>query len=1435
MNRAFFHYAICLALVCAFLPPAARAAERPSATTLDYPATADPDADGRRLSVRSIDAFLDEGGWIWLQPRTQDQELAFYAGRNSTYRDLILVTRPAPRYHKIGAIAESVTSEDLRALQGADPEVTYLATDLHEDEASMSTSGVVMETALFEAGGGWAMVANEGRNTEIFHYGGIDASRSTLTRLTRPQPQSWPAGTVVFPIKLPSSAPDMDASNDAQASEPIGMETPEAVEKPVEEIPPEGAEAVDKYPASMGTGEMATTTPVTVEPPDELLARPTDVPPLSPVFIQSTQASPVDCIRPVNPECLIDEFPTLDPGEVEPPVTPPDDKGELVVRFEEPLLNVQAGTLATQKFYLEPSVASTGCNRTWTAVVTRADRAIRQVNGTLTCDGRGSLTYRGFTAHERIEILIDGKLTTGYGVRAHSAATVPPQRPEGLTATSRPSTTVELTWGLVDGATGYQIQRLNNGVWQQVWTVKEDATTAYLSLQTQGVLYHYRVLATNAAGSSPPSQEAAGMVELPPATPSGFTAEMEGTGIRLRWNPTLSLGEEDGPARYWIERSGPAGSSAIAPTKYQTTTLDTYLPHQGEYQYRIQARNGYGYGAFSSWQVVNFTPPGTPQDFTAAPVSHSRIDLTWSEVPRATYYIVERWGASGWTQIHNGAAGYSDTGLSPLSTYSYRVWAYNGAGTTAHATASGTTRMAPPTITTTVAETPTQALLRWTEVNGSTMYFIERRQPPNAWELIGSDIWPEYRDRSAPAGAYVQYRVRGSNASHYSGWSNVADVTMPPAGPPPPTGVVASSVSTSQINLAWNSVSGASQYIVLRYDIYTGEWVPISSVNAPATTFPDTGLQPNTTYYYAVRSVVNGSQSADSTYVSATTGQGAVAPPTISTSCASWKSHGVASWHGFSTGRGASGYIVELDHLGDVWTDGAHWSKWIDDPMGAFDYSASTSIPDGFGPQGARGPLGETLAPGQWYKLRVIYQETGEITAEATFQAKDCGSPTLPAAPPNVLVTPESAYQLRVTWDAVSEATSYDVERSRDQIFWERLTVDEPLFLDSALVPGSTYFYRVRSTGPGGVSSWSPIHNGRTAPPSTPAAPKLWQFCMGGHAKVMISWERGPNAQSAVQIQTPEGTGAWNDGVHWSRVSGLHETSLVGPGGFQPVGQSEALSLVKNRMYEVRVYFALEEMWSTNASFIAIDCQNPPPGNVVPIPQGSYVLQSTFTGDIPASRGWKIQWRVPRLENPGEAWTAVGQWYYDLESGIYHTPEGGWSVYYYGDENGAAGNHPDCTAYWPPAGQGEPLGAICGNGMDHLAPGSLVKFKYVRCNFQNKGDVSATFVCVHVDLGNGWEFLARDSMVADPNGTPVKAEMYAHDVEIFDQSVFIAPEISCTDTPTRMAAQEVKRRDGSWKVLSGNKWRFDDHGTYKFQNTNLYSTPASWESCSDSV
>ena len=86
-------------------------------------------------------------------------------------------------------------------------------------------------------------------------------------------------------------------------------------------------------------------------------------------------------------------------------------------------------------------------------------------------------------------------------------------------------------------------------------------------------------------------------------------------------------------------------------------------------------------------------------------------------------------------------------------------------------------------------------------------------------------------------------------------WSFTTAGTNPGGGTAPaaPTGLTATAVSPTQINLAWSDVTGETGYRVERSPNGSNSWVEIASLIGDQVTYQNTQLTAQTTYFYRVR------------------------------------------------------------------------------------------------------------------------------------------------------------------------------------------------------------------------------------------------------------------------------------------------------------------------------------------------------------------------------------------------------------------------------------------------------------------------------------------------------------------------------------------------------------------------------------------------------
>ncbi|MCX8030305.1 MAG: S8 family serine peptidase [Thermodesulfovibrionales bacterium] len=164
-------------------------------------------------------------------------------------------------------------------------------------------------------------------------------------------------------------------------------------------------------------------------------------------------------------------------------------------------------------------------------------------------------------------------------------------------------------------------------------------------------------------------------------TPTSLNAQaISPTQVALQWIDNAT--GEDG---YYIERKESSGTfSQIASISVNSTNFtDSSLKDGTSYSYRVRAFNSIPAQSRYSNEVTTITPLQTPTNLVANAISPTQINLSWVDNSKTeSGYKIERkiLGSGDFVQIATVGANvtsYSDTGLTPFTTYFYRVRAFN--------------------------------------------------------------------------------------------------------------------------------------------------------------------------------------------------------------------------------------------------------------------------------------------------------------------------------------------------------------------------------------------------------------------------------------------------------------------------------------------------------------------------------------------------------------------------------------------------------------------------------------------------------------------------------------------------------------------------------------------------------------------------------------
>ena len=287
----------------------------------------------------------------------------------------------------------------------------------------------------------------------------------------------------------------------------------------------------------------------------------------------------------------------------------------------------------------------------------------------------------------------------------------------------------------------------------------------------------------------------------------------------------------------------------------------------------------------SSDPVAPPPAPATPSELSVVSVSEqseSAILVTWSAVSGATSYKLYRsTSRDGEYSLVAGnifALRYRDNGLNPNTEYFYQLEACNSGGCSRRSTeVSIATRVSPPVLSVS-AQSDSEIEATWDPVDGATSYNLYRATNKGGrYSPVESDIAVFFHldNRGLSAGVTYYYQLEACNSggcSRRSDEESVATQVSPP---------VLSVQSESEIVATWDAAPDATSYKLYRSTSRDGTYSLIVD-EIVARRHPDTGLSPNTEYFYQLEACDDGECSRRSTTEASATTR--ISPPVLSVS-----------------------------------------------------------------------------------------------------------------------------------------------------------------------------------------------------------------------------------------------------------------------------------------------------------------------------------------------------------------------------------------------------------------------------------------------------------------------------------------------------------------------------------------------------------------------
>jgi hypothetical protein len=409
------------------------------------------------------------------------------------------------------------------------------------------------------------------------------------------------------------------------------------------------------------------------------------------------------------------------------------------------------------------------------------------------------------------------------------------------------------------------------------------ATTPVLN--DVSITYHSHIILPAALTSN------AALVEETSSTLHGSVAADGGEACQYRFRYGTA------PGAYTFDTSW-TGSV----TTGQTFSADITGLTQGTLYYFVaQVKNSAGSGTGS--ELIFLTKPEAPANLVATIASSTQINLSWTKGIGANRTKVLRKTGSYPTNYNDGTVVYfdtgtsvSDTGLSANTTYYYRAWSEVTKSSLQqwsddYASISPSTSGAPSASTSPamLVEETTATLHGYVAADGgeACQYRFQYGTAPGAYTFNTSWMGSLTTGQNFSVnltglaeGTKYYFVAQVKNSAGIGSGVELEFLTKPL----PPDPFIATAVSDTRIDLTWVKGAGAQKTLIRRstsgypVDRNDGDLVYFDT----GTSFSDTGLTPNTLYYYRGWSYVSGSEqwSDDYSSANATTLSPPTTPPT---------------------------------------------------------------------------------------------------------------------------------------------------------------------------------------------------------------------------------------------------------------------------------------------------------------------------------------------------------------------------------------------------------------------------------------------------------------------------------------------------------------------------------------------------------------------------
>lgn len=657
----------------------------------------------------------------------------------------------------------------------------------------------------------------------------------------------------------------------------------------------------------------------------------------------------------------------------------------------------------------------------------------------------------------------------------------PPLAPVANNAFNVQQTSFGANWNNVENATSYLLDVATDNSFTDLLPdyknkeIQNNTSFSVTGLQPN-TTYYYQLRAHNRSGFSPYSKTIM-VITLPdpPATPTVDTASViKQTSFNVNWKSTSTS------TSYLVDISTDSGFATFIPgfnsmEVVNSTSINVSgLKANTTYYYRIRAHNAGGDSQNSSTITVTTlpNPPYNPTIKSASDITQTSCSLNWSSAPSAIGYRMDIAINNEFTTF------YSDftlkkigidtmitlTGLTPNTTYFYRVSAYNNGGSSSSPGINSFTTLpnppAAPVIDTASLIKQTGFTANWKSVVKANGYLLDVALDHDFTTFI-----PDYKRKDVGnilsfnltgliENTIYYYRVHAYNTGGFSADSIATMVATLPYPPVPPVLDTATVVRQSGFTANWKKSPTATGYkldVAIDADFRSISWSfnlgDVNSLNVK-------GLSALKTYYYRVLAYNKGGASIYNDKTTVTTLPNPPKAPKTYEVTVKHQTSFIVSWGSVDSLKGYRLDVSKSRNFTDILSGYNHKQ---------FTAETSDSV---FG-----------LTPYTTYYFRVCaYNVAGESGYTDTISVITLPSP--PSPPTGIITTNRTKSGFTFICTPAIMVTGYLLDIATDTLFSNTISPYKSMSVDInapvsiiGLQPKTQYFYRLRAYNSGGIGT----------------------------------------------------------------------------------------------------------------------------------------------------------------------------------------------------------------------------------------------------------------------------------------------------------------------------------------------------------------------------